>query len=132
MIQTGAAPPRVLIVMADQRLRPLLRAALRQIGYDALGARDIEEALSYPVADRGRGPVRLIIHDQALQDIPESLWTRLIDRYSQPATLLLASALAPHSSCSGAVIQRPTSIAEIARAVQARLPLPEGAVHPID
>src|SRR4051812_45044558 len=46
---------RVLIVMAAQWPRALIRAALQETGYDALGARDLDEALTYPVDEAGRG-----------------------------------------------------------------------------
>jgi DNA-binding response OmpR family regulator len=126
------APPRVLVVMADQRTRALLRAELREVGYDALGARDLGEALHYPAADVGRGPVRLIIIDHSvLRDAPEDLLTDLLDRFSRPATLLLGSAVAHSTGSFDRVMQRPTSIGEITWAVQSSLPLAEGAAHPV-
>jgi DNA-binding response OmpR family regulator len=126
-------PPRVLIVMADQWPRALLRAALRELGYDALAASDLEEALSYPASDAKRGPVRLVILDQRVMGSEhESLLTRLMDRFGQPATLLLASTMTPPTNISGRVIQRPASIADITRAVQTSLAVPTASARPID
>src|SRR5512142_2916514 len=39
-------PPRILVVMPAQWPRALVRAELRERGYDAAGARDLLEALS--------------------------------------------------------------------------------------
>jgi hypothetical protein len=124
----------VLIVMPDQGRRALLRAALRDTGYDALGAPDFAEALSYPATERGRGPVRLVILDQAvLLDGDDAPLTRLLNRFGEPTTLLLSSAMAPRPESSfGRVIQRPTSIAHITRAVQHLLALPAATAHPMD
>lgn len=120
--------------MQDQWLRAQLRAALREAGYDALGAHDLAEALTYPTEERGRGPVRLVVLDQpVLQNGTDSAVTRLIRRHDGPATLLLARAVT--SLPSGAwdqVIQRPASIADVLRAVQRLLALPAATAHPID
>jgi hypothetical protein len=120
--------------MADRGPRALLRAALRDAGYDALGAPDLGAALSYPATEAGRGPVRLIILDQAvLLGVGDAPVTRLLNRYGEPTTLLLASAMAPRPQHSrGRVIQRPTSIADITRAVQHLLALPAATAHPVD
>src|SRR4051794_25621490 len=55
---------RVLIVMRAHWPRALIRATLREAGYDALGARDLDEALTYPAKEAARGSVRLILLDQ--------------------------------------------------------------------
>src|SRR3954470_19927901 len=54
-------PPRVLLVMPDQWPRALLRAALRDAGYDAVGAPGLSAALRYRPAVADRGPVRLVV-----------------------------------------------------------------------
>ena len=125
--------PRVLIVMADQTDRALLRAALRAAGYDALGAGDPDEALAYPAAEAGRGPVRLVIVDQgAVQSDDFDVLTRMRQRFAEPATLFLASAVAPPSREPwDRVIQRPVSVADILRTARQLLPLPATA-QPID
>ena len=73
-------PPRILIVMEAQWPRANLRAALRHVGYDAVGAPTLEESLTVRVAEPARGLVRLILVDQsALQDArSEALLERLL------------------------------------------------------
>jgi len=133
MSAANEPPPKVLIVMAEQWPRAQLRAALREAGYDALGASDLDEALTYPAVERGRGPVRLVVLDQAvLQGGREAALPGLLRHHGEPATLLLASVMAvPPSGPWSQVLQRPASIADIMRAVQALLELPATA-HPID
>ncbi|HEX2249992.1 MAG TPA: hypothetical protein VHH32_06555 [Gemmatimonadales bacterium] len=119
--------------MANQWPRALLRAELREAGYDALAARDLDESLAYPAADAKRGPVRLVIVDQNVVDSShESLLTQLAERLNNPPMLLLASAVAPPSNIGGRVLQRPMSIADIVRAVQASVPLSQPTAHPVD
>jgi hypothetical protein len=132
--RTGeVAPPRVLIVQAAQWPRALLRAALRHEGYDALGARDLTEALAYPEEEGERGPVRLIILDQEVLVGHDSLLAELMGRHRDPLTLVLESAF--HPAVAGAwqrVLRHPVTIAEIVRTTQELVPLPSPAVHPID
>lgn len=119
--------------MAAQWPRALLRAALRQEGYDALGARDLDEALSYPEVEENRGPVRLLILDQEVLEGNNELLAELLVRHHNPDTLILESAL--HPSPEGAwprVLRHPVSIADITKTAQELLPLAYGAVHPID
>jgi hypothetical protein len=133
MSAANEPPPRVLIVMAEQWPRAQLRAALREAGYDALGASDLDEALTYPAVERGRGPVRLVVLDQAvLQGGRDAAVPGLLREHGEPATLVLGSVMArPPSGPWSQVLQRPASIADIMRAVQALLELPATA-HPID
>jgi hypothetical protein len=115
---------RILVVMAAQWPRALLRAELREAGYDALGARDLDEALSYPTEEVGRGPVRLIVLDQAA--IPSSDDPRvdeLLKKHAQSGAVLIAGALQP--SVPGRwlrVLRHPTAIAEILQTVRQLLP----------
>jgi CheY-like chemotaxis protein len=124
--------PRVLIVMAAQWHRALIRAALREAGYDALGAPDLTEALSYPQAEHRRGPVQLIILDQGvIGRADDALLAELLRRHSDPTTLVLESAF--HPSVQGSwqhVLRHPVSIADIVSTAQKLLPLP--AAHPMD
>jgi hypothetical protein len=71
--------------------------------------------------------------DQAvLQGGREAALPGLLRHHGEPATLLLASVMAvPPSGPWSQVLQRPASIADIMRAVQALLELPATA-HPID
>lgn len=104
--------------MAAQWPRALLRAELREAGYDALGARDLDEALTYPKEEAGRGPVRLIILDQAVsrsRDDPRLV--ELLQKHQEAQTLLL---------------RYPTTIAEISQTAQQLLPLPPAVLNPRD
>jgi hypothetical protein len=123
----------VLIVQAAQWPRALLRAALRHEGYDALGARDLKEALSYPEEETERGPVRLIILDQEVLEGHDSLVAELLGRHRDALTLILESAF--HPSVVGTwqrVLRHPVTIADIVHTTQELLPLPATAVHPMD
>jgi CheY-like chemotaxis protein len=125
-------PPRVLLIMPEQWPRALLRAALREAGYDALGAPSLDGALRYRARVEGRGPVRLIVMDQAV--VHDALSAERLDalrrRHDEPPLVLLASAVAPAAARpdapSGAVrvLRRPASIADVVAAVQSALPLP--------
>lgn len=124
---------RILVVMAAQWPRAFLRAELREAGYDAVGARDLDEAASYPREEAGRGPVRLIILDQAV--IPSSNDPRLIallHTHPEAQTVLLAGAFQPPLPGKwGQVLRHPTTIAEIIQAAQLLLP-PPPATHSLN
>jgi hypothetical protein len=132
------APPRVLVVMPAQWQRALLRAALREVGYDAVGAHHLVESFRSPAVEAGRGPVRLIVvDDSALGDggdrVLADLLTQLLERHPDAATLLIARST--HAAPAGPwhhVLRRPLSIGEIVRAVETLLPLPPAARHPVD
>lgn len=126
--------PRVLIVMPAQWPRALIRAALRDAGYDALGARDLNEALSYPAVEEDRGPVGLIILDQEAMQAPEdSTASQLMGQHPEARTLVLESAFRPSTQGSWEhVLRHPVTIADIVAKTQQLLPLPAPAVHPID
>lgn len=110
-----------------------MRAALRHEGYDALGARDLKEALSYAEEEGERGPVRLIILDQEVLEGHDSLPAALVERHRNALTLVLESAF--HPPVAGVwqrVLRHPVTIADIVRTTQEMVPLPSTAVHPID
>jgi CheY-like chemotaxis protein len=129
-------PPRILLVMPQQWPRALLRAELRERGYDAAGARDLMEALSERKS--AAGPVRLILIDQnALAqgdaDLLHELVNRLPAHHPGAAVVLLAGTM--HKEPEGPwqqVLRRPMSISDIVTAVQRAVPLPPGARHPLD
>lgn len=112
--------------MAAQWPRALLRAELREAGYDAVGARDLDDAATYPRDEAGRGPVRLIILDQAV--IPSSNDPRLIallQTHPEAQTVLLAGAFQPPLPGKwGQVLRHPTTVAEIIQTAQRLLPRP--------
>jgi hypothetical protein len=126
--------PRVLIVMAAQWHRALIRAALRNAGYDAVGAADLTEALSYPAQEERRGPVRLLILDQsAVQGADDPTVGQLVSKHPGSVPLLLESAF--HPSVQGSwehVLRHPVTIADIVATTQQLLPLPAPVAHPLD
>ena len=129
-------PPRVLVVMPAQWPRALLRAELRERGYDAAGARDLLEALSD--GEPAEGPVRLILIDQdALTEgdaqLLRDLVHRLVEHHPAATVILLAGTM--HKEPEGPwqqVLRRPMSISDIVTAVQLAVPLPPGDRHPLD
>ena len=127
-------PPRVVVVMGEQWARALLRAALREEGYDAVGSRGVREALLLRPDDPGRGPVQLLILDQdALAGVPASRVPALVARLGAPATILIRRAMtaAPQGEWRR-VLRRPVSVEEIVAAARELLPLPRDARHPVD
>ena len=127
--------------MPEQWPRALLRAALREVGYDALGAPGLAGALRYRAQAQGRGPVRLVLVDQAVLPNDEALLllTTLLHRHEDPAAILLARAMPMPGLPEKArpapwtrVIRRPVSIDGIVAAVRDLLPLPPGSSRPID
>ena len=119
-----APPPRVLIVMDEQWPRALLRAAMLEAGYDAVGARSLAEALGYPAKDPDRGPVRLVIvDDHAVKGDGVPSITLVLSRHGNPATLLLARATqsVPEGPWQR-VLRRPCSVGDIVAAVRDLLP----------
>ena len=126
--------PRVLLVMPGDRERALLRAELRELGYDAIGVRDFPEAFLSAAPQPERGPVRLILVDQeTLSGSSQLMLQRLLSR--DPAIIAVLLGRSTASAPSGAwreVLRRPVSIATIARALQTLLPLPAELAHPID
>ena len=57
---SGELPPRVIVIEPDQWTRSLTRAALREIGYDAVGALDPAHARRQHERAGPRGPVRVV------------------------------------------------------------------------
>jgi DNA-binding response OmpR family regulator len=125
--------PRVLIVMPDQWPRALLRAALREEGYDAVGTRNIDSALRIRPDEADRGPVRLVVVDQAALKGAADKLEQLLARYHAPSTLLLARpTLATPAGPWDRVLQRPVSVAEILNAAEKLVPLSPEDRHPLD
>ena len=134
-------PPRVLLVMPEQWPRALLRAALREVGYDALGAPGLTGALRYRPQAPDRGAVRLVLLDQLVLVDEEAvtLLGALLRRHAAPAPVLVARAMPAQSLPAAAVtipwrrvIRRPANVADLVAAVQALLPLPPDLARPID
>lgn len=127
-------PPRILLVMSAQWPRALLRAALREEGYDASGTRAVNGALYQAAPDPARGPVRLVLVDQdALGEGHMRQVEELRARTSGAPMLLLAPATRQAQDGPWVrVIRRPVSIAELVRAIASLAPLSPDARHPID
>ena len=124
--------PRVLVIMPDQWRRALIRAALREVGYDAVGAPTLDAALHLAPADAERGAVRLVIVDQPAIDDEDAL-ERLLECHDAPSTLLLARAtVAPPVGAWTRVMARPVSVEDVVAAVAELVPLPKAERHPLD
>lgn len=120
----AAPPPRIIVIMDDQWPRALLRAALLEAGYDAVGARSVSEALAQPLRDPERGPVRLVVIDRHDVAHHERALDELLGLHGGPIALLLSSAgEATPAGPWDYVICRPVSIGEIVAAIQVLLPL---------
>jgi hypothetical protein len=123
--------PRVLLILPEQWPRALLRAALREVGYDAVGAPGLPGALRYRATAPDRGPVRLVMIDQDALRPPDAgaELTVLTDRHGNPELILIAkSGRAPLPISAREIpwrriVRRPASIAELVDAVRAVLPL---------
>jgi hypothetical protein len=139
-------PPRVLVVWPERVPRALLRAELREAGYDAIGASSLATALRYPPAEPERGPVGLWIVDQAALDAAAGpLLALAATRYPESRFLLVARAglgaggpggpgglaVAPPGGWS-LVLRRPVTIGAIVGAARTLVPLPRALQRPID
>ena len=123
-------PPRILIMSPDQRSRALLRAELREAGYDAIGASSLRTTLRYPPDEPDRGPVRLFIVDGDAAAAP-ALLERTRARYPGSRFLLIRSGAAAAPSPPPdpprpwqRVLRRPITIGEIVAAARELVPLP--------
>lgn len=127
-------PPRVVIVLPEEWPRALLRVELRERGYDAVGAPGLGEAEAYASADEDRGPVRLIVVDQAVLERSESgALDRLKRTLGTGAVLLLGRVGAPvPSGAWAAVVRRPFQVGDVLRAVEELIPLTTRIYVPID
>jgi DNA-binding response OmpR family regulator len=133
--------PRVLVIMPEQWPRALLRAALREAGYDAVGAPGLSGALHYRAQAPDRGPVRLVVIDQDAMREPEagSELTALMSGHGSAEAILIAkggpAAPLPPADRQIAwrrIVRRPASIAELVDAVRAVLPLSPESRRPLD
>jgi hypothetical protein len=121
--------------MPEQWHRALLRAALRDVGYDAVGTRTLETALRIRPDDPDRGPVRLVVVDQSALDDADSAerLAQLLARHGEPQTILLArSTTETPGGPWQRVLRRPFSIADVVTAVASLLPLPAAGRRSLD
>ena len=126
-------PPRVILVMPDQWPRALLRAALREIGYDASGTRALTGAVYQTVPEPGRGPVRLVVLDQsALTPAGERHLEALRQSTGAPIVLLARGTSRVREGPWARVVRRPTSIGSLVQAIETLIPLSAEARQPVD
>ena len=126
--------PRIVIVSDDQWLRAGLRGELRERGYDAVGARDLDEAARTSRPQAGRGPVKLVLVDQlSLGDTLDASAGQRLRRAAWEAPVVL---IAPRNRTAADgewtdVLRRPISIGDIADYVERILP-DQHAAEPLD
>ena len=118
--------------MSDQWDRALIRGALREVGYDAVGARDVNEARRYRAIEPGRGAIGLIVTDHDAATSRDAL-TDVIARHRNPPVILVARTTQnPPPGPWARVIRRPVSVADVIAFVETALPLPAERRRPLD
>jgi hypothetical protein len=119
--------------MTDQWPRALLRAALRETGYDAVGTRALAGAIPLTAAEPDRGPVGLVVLAQeALAGADRSDLDRLREATDAPIVLLAAAGGGDTARPWTQVVHRPVSIGELVRLVETLVPLSPDARRPLD
>jgi len=117
--------------MPDQWTRALLRAALREVGYDAVGTRNLQSATRIPVGEAERSLVKLVVVDQdAVNDV--NVVNELLKRHGAPSILIARRTSATPAGPWQRVIYRPISVDDIVRVVEDTLPLDANRQHPLD
>ena len=119
-------------MLPDQWRRALLRAALREVGYDAVGTRNVSAGTRIPAGDPARGDVKLIIVDQDALDESEAPVDALIKTHGAASILIARSTIAAPPGPWQRILSRPLAIDDIVAAVQSLLPLSAERRHPID
>jgi hypothetical protein len=125
-------PPRVLLVMSDQWPRALLRAALREVGYDASGTRVLSMVRSRITPEAGRGPVRLVVLDQDALTDTDAPELEALSSARIPIVLLAPAVRRLQGGPWARVIRRPFSIGDLVQAIEGLVPLTPGARRPVD
>lgn len=119
--------------MTDQWPRALLRAALREGGYDAVGTRALAGAARLAADAPDRGPVGLVILAQeALAGADRSDLDRLHEAAGAPIVLLAKAGGGDSAGPWVRVVHRPVSIGELVRVVEALVPLSADDRRPLD
>lgn len=126
--------PRIVIVSNDQWVRAGLRGELRERGYDAVGARDVADAVHASRPDPGRGPVRLVLVDQTL--LGAELEADAIERLHRATWRARLVLVAPANRKEAAgpwtdILRRPITVGDIADYISQILP-DEHTAGPID
>jgi hypothetical protein len=120
--------------MPAQWPRALLRAALREVGYDASGTRALSSAVFQAAPASGGGPVRLVMLDQEAlaEDQANDLEALRTRTFAAPILLLAPATRRVPEGPWTRVIRRPTSIAALVEEIESLVPLAPEARHPID
>jgi hypothetical protein len=119
--------------MPEQWPRALLRAALREVGYDAIGTRTVRGARTLLTSGEGRGPVRLILLDQDALTEGAQGDLEMLRRDSDAPLVLLAPATRRVSEGGWTgVLRRPLTVGELAQAIERLVPLSPATRRPID
>jgi hypothetical protein len=120
--------------MPAQWPRALLRAALREVGYDASGTRDLDGAHYQIAKEPERGPVQVIVVDQdALTEGDDERLEKI--RQLAPGAGIVLLAPATRRAREGPwsrTVRRPISLAELVGVIEALSPLPSEGRRPID
>lgn len=116
-------PPRILVVSDEQWPRALLRAQLREAGYDAIGAGTLSRALRHPPGDAERGPVRLVVVDSGPAAAEPEALERARRHYPAVPFVLIHRAGPVPPGPWAATLQRPVSIGDIVATVRRLIPL---------
>ena len=127
-----ALPPRILLVMPEQWPRALLRAALREVGYDATGTRVPGMVPRRITAEPGRGPVRLAVLDQEAVTDADEPDLEALRSAGIPLVLLAPGVLRVREGSWAQVIRRPFSIGDVVQAIERLVPLAPEARRPVD
>ena len=118
--------------MPDQWPRALLRAALRELGYDASGTRSLKMALYQAAPEEDRGPVRLVVVDQDALAQEDGQAEELRRITGAPIVLLGRLVRAVPEGPWARVVRRPVSIGSLVQVIEAVLPLSPEARRPVD
>jgi hypothetical protein len=120
--------------MPAQWPRALLRAALREVGYDAIGTRALNSAVFQAAPDSSRGQVRLLVLDQEalIEDEADDLDALRTRAVAAPVLLLAPATRRVREGPWIRVIRRPTTIAALVQEIESLVPLPPEARLPID
>lgn len=133
MASAPALPPRVLLVTADQWPRALMRAALREAGYDAVGTRSLAGAMHRVAPAPDRGMVGAVVIDQ--EAVGEDAGTIASLRQCAPDAAVVLLAPATRRAREGPwtrVVRRPVRVEEVVRLIEELVPLPASARRPVD
>lgn len=117
--------PRVIVVEPDQWPRAIMRAALIEAGYDAIGSRGLAASLRIPAADPVRGSVvAVVVDNDALAAASIDVGRSFRQRFRGAAMVLIARPTRAAARGSwAAVLKRPASVADVVDAVRRVAPL---------